>query len=66
MTDQQWEAQNKPTNPAAAAKKGVCWCCAGNGTLYSAFGGEQIVVACGICRGTGKPANQPTPAQEPR
>lgn len=54
MTDAQWEKQNKPISQAAAAKKGVCWCCAGGGALYSAFGGEQITAVCGVCHGTGK------------
>jgi hypothetical protein len=54
MSDADWEKQNKSMSPAAAAKKGVCWQCAGNGALYSAFGGQQITVACGECSGTGK------------
>lgn len=54
MTNQQWEAQNKPMAPATATKKGLCWQCAGNGALYSAFGGEQITVVCDRCTGTGK------------
>ena len=62
MTDEQWIAQNSPMAPTAAEKKGLCWCCAGQGRLFSAFGGEQIVVVCHICHGTGKPANQTAPA----
>lgn len=54
MTDTQWEAQNNPMSPAAATKKGLCWQCAGQGRLFSAFGGNQIVVACGECAATGK------------
>lgn len=54
MTDQQWEKQNKSLSPAAAERKGLCWQCAGNGVLYSAFGGEQIVTTCSECTGTGK------------
>lgn len=62
MTDDAWEAQNKPVTPAAAKTKGICWCCAGEGRLFSAFGGEQIVVVCNFCRGTGKPTHEPAPA----
>ncbi|MEU8525273.1 hypothetical protein AB0C77_06670 [Streptomyces sp. NPDC048629] len=58
MTDQDWEKQNTPVTPAAAAKKGICWCCGGQGRLFTAFGGEQAVVVCGFCRGTGKPAHE--------
>ena len=58
MTDTEWEKQNTPLTPAAAAKKGVCWCCGGQGRLFTAFGGDQQVVVCGICRGTGKPAHE--------
>lgn len=54
MTDQQWEKQNKPISPAAAVKKGLCWCCGGNGALYSAFGGQQITAVCTPCQGAGK------------
>jgi hypothetical protein len=46
MTDQQWEAQNGPLSPAEATAKGVCWCCTGNGVLYTAFGGVQRTVPC--------------------
>ncbi|MFE2973342.1 hypothetical protein [Streptomyces sp. NPDC059258] len=56
MTDTEWEAQNTPLSPAAAEKKGLCYCCGGKGALYSAFGGERITTVCPICRGTGKPA----------
>jgi hypothetical protein len=54
MSDAEWEKQNKSMAPAAAARKGLCWQCAGNGALYSAFGGEQITVVCDQCTGTGK------------
>lgn len=54
MTDQQWIKQNKSIKPATAIAKGLCWQCAGNRALYSAFGGQQTVVVCGECRGTGK------------
>jgi hypothetical protein len=53
MTDEQWEKQNKPISPAAAAKKGLCRFCTG-GAQYSASGGQQITAICGICIGTGK------------
>lgn len=56
MTDAQWEKQNSSLSPAAAARKGVCWQCGGNGALYTAFGGEQKTVVCNICTGTGKGA----------
>jgi hypothetical protein len=56
MTDAQWEKQNSPLSPAAADRKGVCWCCGGKGALYTAFGGEQKTVVCNICTGTGKGA----------
>ncbi|MBP2581906.1 hypothetical protein J3A78_002384 [Streptomyces sp. PvR006] len=58
MTDEAWEAQNKPPLAAETAKrKGVCWCCVGEGRLFSAYGGEQLVVVCNFCRGTGKPTH---------
>lgn len=56
MTDKEWETQNKSMSPAAAAKKGLCWQCGGKGVLYTAFGGEQKVVVCGECSGSGKKA----------
>lgn len=46
MTDQQWEAQNGSLSPAEARARGLCWHCSGKGVLYSAFGGDQIEVAC--------------------
>ncbi|MEV7975409.1 hypothetical protein [Streptomyces sp. NPDC086519] len=46
MTDQEWEAQNGPLSPSEAVTRGLCWCCTGNGKLYSAFGGQQIVTPC--------------------
>lgn len=54
MTDQEWEAQNGTLSPGQAAARGLCWCCTGNGVLYSAFGGKQIKVNCGECKGSGK------------
>jgi hypothetical protein len=54
MTDREWEAQNSSMHPAAAKKKGLCWCCAGKRSLYTAFGGNQVIVTCGECKGTGK------------
>jgi hypothetical protein len=54
MSDADWEKQNKPMAPAVAVKKGLCWQCAGNGALYSAFGGERITAVCDRCNGTGK------------
>lgn len=59
MTDEEWEKQNIPLSPAAARKKGVCWCCGGKGALYSAFGGQQLTTVCGICHGHGKPVTTP-------
>ena len=56
MTDAEWIKQNSRLSPAAADRKGVCWCCGGNGALYSAFGGEQTTTVCGMCHGTGKAA----------
>jgi hypothetical protein len=53
MTDEQWIKQNSPMNPAKAIEAGVCWQCGGKGQLYSAFGGQQLVVVCGECRGKG-------------
>jgi hypothetical protein len=54
-TDKQWIAQNSGLDPKVAERRGVCWCCGGKGVLYSAFGGEQAVTACGFCKGKGKP-----------
>jgi len=56
MTDDQWIKQNKGLAPGKAIAAGLCWKCAGNGKLYGAFGGEQILVACPECKGSGKPA----------
>ena len=56
MTDTEWEAQNTPLSPKEAEAKGLCYCCGGQGALYSAFGGERITTVCPICRGAGKPA----------
>lgn len=55
MTDTEWEAQNTPLSPKEAEAKGLCYCCGGQGALYSAFGGERITTVCPICRGAGKP-----------
>lgn len=66
MTDTEWEKQNTPLSPAAAKRKGLCWCCGGNGALYSAFGGERITTACPQCRGTGKPSTALQPATSSR
>lgn len=46
MTDQQWEAQNGGLSQDEAAARGLCWCCSGNGVLYSAHGGERITAPC--------------------
>lgn len=54
MTDQQWEAQNSPIHPAAAKVRGLCWQCAGQQVLYTAFGGVHLIVDCGECNGTGR------------
>ncbi|MPY47131.1 hypothetical protein [Streptomyces acidicola] len=54
MTDQEWEAQNGTLQPSEAQAQGLCWCCTGNGVLYSAFGGNQIKVSCRECSGDGK------------
>jgi hypothetical protein len=54
MTDDQWIKQNKAMHPGKAIANGLCWKCAGNGKLHGAFGGEQIVIVCNECTGTGK------------
>lgn len=54
MTDEQWEAQNGSLSPDEAHARGLCWCCTGNGVLYTAFGGVQRKLPCGECRGNGK------------
>lgn len=46
MTDQEWEAQNSSLSPDQATARGLCWCCTGNGVLYTAFGGVQRTVPC--------------------
>jgi len=46
MTDQEWEAQNGGLSPSEAVARGLCWCCTGNGVVYTAFGGVQRTVAC--------------------
>lgn len=55
MTDEQWEAQNGRLTPDQARAAGLCWCCCGNGVLYSAFAGEQIVVGCPERCNNGRP-----------
>ncbi|MGW2048584.1 hypothetical protein ACWCPF_25885 [Streptomyces sp. NPDC001858] len=54
MTDQEWEAQNGALSPEEARAQGLCWHCTGKGKLYTAFGGDQVTVPCGECRGDGK------------
>lgn len=54
MTDQEWEAQNGSLSPGEATACGLCWCCTGNGVLYTAFGGIQRKVNCRECHGDGK------------
>lgn len=56
MTDEQWIKQNKSMSPGKAISNGLCWKCAGNGKLHGAFGGEQIVIVCTECKGSGKAA----------
>jgi hypothetical protein len=56
MTDQQWIKQNKAMHPGKAIAKGLCWKCAGNRKLHGAFGGEQILIVCTECNGSGKAA----------
>lgn len=46
MTDQEWEAQNGSLSPEQARARGLCWCCNGNGVLFTAFGGVQRRVRC--------------------
>lgn len=46
MTDQEWEARNSGLTPGGATARGLCWCCTGNGVLYTAFGGVQRTVRC--------------------
>ncbi|MGW5426864.1 hypothetical protein ACWET9_06505 [Streptomyces sp. NPDC004059] len=58
MTDDQWIKQNKATPVGKAIAKGLCWQCSGNGKIYSAFGGQQLIVVCGECRGSGKAQKQ--------
>ncbi|MFG3660256.1 hypothetical protein [Streptomyces sp. NPDC047706] len=53
-TDDAWIKQNSPMSPNKATAKGLCWQCAGHGKLYSAFGGQQLIVVCGECQGSGK------------
>ena len=52
-TDEEWIKQNKPMPVGKAIAKGLCWQCAGNGKIYSAFGGQQLIVVCGECKGRG-------------
>jgi hypothetical protein len=58
MTDDQWIKQNKSMAPGKAISKGLCWKCAGDGKLHGAFGGEQILIVCTECKGTGKAQKQ--------
>ncbi|WP_030168999.1 hypothetical protein [Streptomyces sp. NRRL S-813] len=58
MTDEQWIKQNKAMPVGKAIAKGLCWQCAGNGKIYSAFGGQQLIVVCGECTGSGKAQKQ--------
>jgi uncharacterized protein (DUF983 family) len=51
MSDKQWEKQNSSLGPDEARAKGLCWHCGGNGKLYSAFGGKQILTVCPECQG---------------
>ncbi|MFJ7895921.1 hypothetical protein [Streptomyces anthocyanicus] len=46
MTDREWEAQNGSLSPDQARARGLCWCCTGNGVLFTAFGGVQRRVSC--------------------
>ncbi|MFI9598908.1 hypothetical protein ACIHCX_03335 [Streptomyces sp. NPDC052043] len=54
MTDQQWEAQNGSLSPNEANMRGLCWHCSGKGANWTAFGGVQRKVTCGVCLGDGK------------
>lgn len=58
-TDEQWIKQNKTMPAGKAIAAGKCWQCAGNGKLYSAFGGQQLIVVCGECKGSGKAPKTP-------
>jgi hypothetical protein len=58
MTDEQWIKQNKATPVGKAIAKGLCWQCSGDGKIYSAFGGQQLIVVCGECKGSGKAQKQ--------
>ncbi|MEU1497295.1 hypothetical protein [Streptomyces sp. NPDC005732] len=53
VTDEQWIKKNKPMAPAKAIAVGKCWQCAGAGRIFSAFGGQQLIVVCSECRGNG-------------
>jgi hypothetical protein len=46
MTDQEWEAQNGSLSPEQVQARSLCWCCRGNGVLFTAFGGVQRRVPC--------------------
>lgn len=65
MTDKQWEAQNCTLSLATRKRRGLCWQCGDKGALYTAFGGEQKVVVCGECKGTGKNAASTEGAKSP-
>jgi uncharacterized protein (DUF983 family) len=53
-TDEEWVKQNKPMPVGKAIAAGKCWQCSGNGKIYSAFGGQQLIVVCDQCKGSGK------------
>lgn len=55
MSDADWEKQNKPPSAAVAKKRGLCQHCT-NGAQYTARGGVQRTVVCGVCQGSGKAA----------
>ncbi|GGV36908.1 hypothetical protein GCM10010293_40480 [Streptomyces griseoflavus] len=53
MTDQEWEAQNRYLSQNEATMLGLCWHCGGQGVNWTAFGGVQREVTCGVCLGDG-------------
>ncbi|MDX3713396.1 hypothetical protein PV733_31535 [Streptomyces europaeiscabiei] len=54
LTDEQWIKKNKKMHPGKAIANGLCWMCAGNGSLHAAFGNQQILTVCPECQGNGK------------
>jgi DnaJ-class molecular chaperone len=54
MTDEEWEAQNRYLSQNEALMLGLCWHCGGQGANWTAFGGVQRKVTCGLCLGNGK------------